>query len=92
MLKSEELMCAIMNFGRRDIQDFVARSRDMGDALTYLRVERNFAILKAMSFVTTNSVDFERKTAFPSNPDQATDQNQLKHHQIRNPVFHLDVS
>ena len=92
MLKSEELMYAIVNFGRRDIQEFVARSRDMSDALTYLRVERNLAILKAMSFVTTNSVDFERKVDFPSNPDQATGQNQLGHHQVRNPVFHLDVS
>jgi len=29
---------------------------------------------------------------FPSNPDQAAGQNQLGHHQVRNPVFHLDVS
>ena len=61
MVGNKELMQCLMDYGRGIPQDFVMRSRDINDVIYYLRVEREFEILKLTSFVTTNLINFERK-------------------------------
>jgi hypothetical protein len=65
MLISEELMSGIEQYGRWNVQEFVAGSQDMMDVLTYLRAERILEMTKVMSFVTVDSVNFERRTGLP---------------------------
>jgi hypothetical protein len=60
-----ELMQWIEEFGRWNVQEFVAWSQDMMDVLIYLRAERILEMNKAMSFVTADSVNFEKRTSFP---------------------------
>jgi len=62
MLKVEELMGGMIQYGRCNIQDAVARSQDIGDTLSYLRVERFLEMVKATSFITTDLVGFVSKT------------------------------
>ncbi len=62
MLKGEELLMGIEQYGRWSMQEFVVRSQEMTDVLTYLRAERALAIVRAISFVTADSVSFERKS------------------------------
>ena len=64
MVNTEELACGLMMFGRGNIQGIVARSNDVHDALTYLRVEQGIELARVTPFVTTNSLTFERKKAF----------------------------
>jgi hypothetical protein len=71
MIRNEELMQFLLHYGRGMSQDFVTRSDDINDVIYYLRVEREFEILKVTSFVTTNLVNFEKRTSFPSGPHQA---------------------
>jgi len=66
MLISEELMSAIEQYGRGNVQEFVAGSQDMMDVLIYLRAERILEMTKVMPFVTVDSVNFERRTGLPS--------------------------
>ena len=61
MVVSEELMCALIAFGRRNVQDFVARSRNVSDATTYLLAELSLELARVTSFKTTDLVTFERK-------------------------------
>ena len=75
MLIGVELMQAIEQFGRWNVQEFVAGSQDMMDVLIYLRAERILEMTKVMSFVTEDSVNFERRTGLPStarSEDKAT--------------------
>jgi len=85
MLIGEELMLGIEQYGRWNIQEFVARTQDMMDVLTYLRVERILEMFKVMSFVTVDSVSFERKTNLPSTPDEIRGQRQDWEPQIYRP-------
>ena len=48
MLISEELMLGIEQYGRWNIQEFVAESQDMMDVLIYLRAERILEMSKVM--------------------------------------------
>jgi hypothetical protein len=64
MVNTEELACGLMMFGRGNIQGIVARSNDIADAVTYLRVEQGIELARVTPFVTTNSLTFERKKAF----------------------------
>ena len=64
MVGSEELMCALITYGRWSLQDILARSRDVSDATTYLMVELNLDFARVTSFKTTDSVTFERKEVF----------------------------
>jgi len=64
MLTGGELMQSIEQFGRWNVQEFVAKSRYLSDVLTYLKVERSLELAKAMPFVTSDSVSFERRTVF----------------------------
>jgi hypothetical protein len=71
MIGNEELMQCLICYGRGIAQDFVTRSHNINDAIYYLRVERWFEILKLTSFGTTNLINFERRTVFPTNSHQA---------------------
>jgi hypothetical protein len=62
MLMGEELMRGIEQYGRWNMQEFVARSQEMIDVLTYLRAERVLEIFKVISFITVDSVNFSRRT------------------------------
>jgi len=66
VLTGVELMQGIEQFGRWNIQEFVARSQDTKDVLTYLRAERVLEMVKAMPFMTADLVVFERRTNLPS--------------------------
>jgi hypothetical protein len=65
MLTGVELIQWIEQFGRWNVQEFVAKSRDMRDVLTYLKVERSLEFGKAMLFVTADSVSFKKRTSLP---------------------------
>jgi hypothetical protein len=52
-------------------QDFVTRSDNINDVIYYLRVECEFEVLKLTSFVTTNLVNFERRTGVFSGSHEA---------------------
>jgi hypothetical protein len=66
MLIGVELMQGIEQFGRWNVQEFVAGSQDMMDVLIYLRAERILEMTKVMSFVTEDSINFERRAGLPS--------------------------
>jgi hypothetical protein len=59
-------MQGIEQFGRWNIQEFIARSQDAKDVVAYLRAERVLEMVKAMPFVTADLVVFERRTDLPS--------------------------
>jgi hypothetical protein len=61
MLTGIELMKWIEHFGRCQVQEFVAKRQDTRDILTYLRAQRSLEMVKAMPFVTADSVSFERR-------------------------------
>ncbi|HXX34756.1 MAG TPA: hypothetical protein VEM15_09810 [Thermodesulfobacteriota bacterium] len=65
MLTGAELMQWIEQFGRWNVQDFLAKSQDMRDVLTYLRVERVLEMVKVMPFVTADTISFEKRASFP---------------------------
>jgi hypothetical protein len=85
MLIGEELILGIEQYGRWNVQEFVARSKDVTDVLTYLRAERILEMFKGMCFVTTDSVRFERKIDLWSSPDGIKGQNQYWEEQIYKP-------
>jgi len=85
MLIGEELILGIEQYGRWNIQEFIARSQDMVDVLTYLRAERILEMFKGMSFVTIDSVRFERKTDLWSSPDGIQGQKQYWEQEIYRP-------
>ena len=62
MFMSDEFMRGIEHYGRWHIQEFVARSQEMIDVLTYLRAERTLEMFKAASFMTVDSVHFLKRT------------------------------
>ena len=70
MLTGVELMQWIEQFGRWNVQEFVAKSQDMRDVLIYLRAERSLELAKGMPFVTVDLVSFESRTSFPAISDE----------------------
>ena len=64
MVGSEELMCALMTFGRGSVQDLVARSSDVSDTRTYLLAELNFELARVTSFKTVDLMNFEKRDVF----------------------------
>jgi len=62
MFMGEDLMQGIEQYGRWNMQEFVARSQEMMDVLTYLRAERTLEMFKVVSFITVDSVHFSRRT------------------------------
>ena len=75
MIRNEELIQCLICYGRETMQGFVTRSRNINDAIYYLRLERCLEILKLTSFVTENLINFERRTAFPYNIHQTLQDN-----------------
>ncbi len=65
MLAGVELMKWIEQCGRRSVLELIVESQDMRDVLTYLKAERNLEFGKMVSFVTSDSFRFEKKTGFP---------------------------
>jgi hypothetical protein len=63
VLTGIELMQWIEHFGRWNVQEFVVESQDIGDVLTYLRAERVLEMVKAMPFMTADTVSFEKRTS-----------------------------
>jgi uncharacterized protein YrrD len=61
MMRYEELMSGLIRFGRGNVHDFIVRSNDVNDAVTYLWVELGFDLARVSSFETTNLVTFEKK-------------------------------
>jgi len=76
MLVGEELLLGIEQYGRWSMQEIVVRSQEMTDVLTYLRAERILAMVRAISFVTVDSVSFERKTDILPNSDETREEGQ----------------
>jgi hypothetical protein len=72
MVTAEELTYGIMRFGRGNIQDLVVRSKHMSDAISYLRVERGFELARIASFITMDSVTFEKKVPFRATSNWVT--------------------
>jgi len=70
MLKGKELIFGMEQYGRWNVQEFVARSRDITDVVTYLKVERIFEMFSAATFITKDSVNFERRTGLPFLTDE----------------------
>jgi hypothetical protein len=71
MIINDDLMQFLTSYGRGISQDFVTRSDNINDVIYYLRVERDFEILKLTSFVTTNLIHFEKRTSYSSPSGQA---------------------
>lgn len=63
-------MRGIEHFGRWHTQEFVARSQEMIDVLTYLRAERALEMFKVVSFTTVDSIHFSKRT----NPSPISDE------------------
>ncbi len=61
MLTDVELMQWIDHFGRWNVQEFVAKSQDIRDVLTYLRAEGTLELAKAMKFMTSDTVSFQKE-------------------------------
>jgi hypothetical protein len=61
VLTGRQLIQWIEDFGRWNVQEFVAKRQDMGDVITYLRAERNLELAKVTTFVTSDSIGFERE-------------------------------
>jgi hypothetical protein len=70
MLKGKELIFGMELYGRWNVQEFVTRSRDITDVVTYLKVERIFEMFSAAKFITKDSVNFERRTGLPFLTDE----------------------
>ena len=73
MMKGEDLMLGLVCWGRSTVQDFVARSQDVTDVINYLHAERGMEIARKISFVTTDTVTFERKEFFRTASEKPQD-------------------
>ncbi len=70
MFTGEELIQWIEHFGRGNVQELVAKRRDMWDVITYLRAERNLELAKATVFVTDDLASFEKRTNLTPAPEE----------------------
>jgi len=74
MLMDEELLRGIEQYGRWNVQEFVARSQEVIDVLAYLRAERTFRMFKVVSFITVDSIHFLRKTNLSPISDESEEE------------------
>ena len=88
-MRYEELMSGLMLFGRRNVHDFVVRSNDVNDALTYLWVELGFELARVSSFETTNLVTFEKKEVLRYTLYQPQNRN---HQSISQNITHAEIN
>ncbi len=63
MLTDVELIEWIDHFGRGNVQELIAERKDVCDVITYLRAERSLELAKAVVFVTSDLVRFEKEEA-----------------------------
>jgi len=63
MFTGEELMERIEHFGRRNVQELVAKRQDMWSVISYLRAEKNIQLAKGMVFVTDDLASFEKRAS-----------------------------
>ena len=66
MVGSVELIGYLIRYGRAPVQDFVAKSQNVTDAVHYIRAEQYFEIARLTSFVTGDLTNFEKRPAFGS--------------------------
>ena len=71
MFSDIELMQWIQQFGRWNVQEFVAQIQDVSNVLAYLRAERSLEFAKIVPFVTVDSVNFQKRTGLPSIAEEA---------------------
>ncbi len=62
MLIGEEFVRGLEHYGRWHMQEYVARSQEITDVLTYLRAERILEMFRAASYLTVDSIHFLRRT------------------------------
>ena len=82
MLMGEEWLQGIEHFGRWHVQEFVARSQEIMDVLTYLRAERTLEMFKVVSFITVDSIHFSRRTNLSPVSDEVTETSQQGEQEI----------
>ncbi len=61
MFRYDELVFGLIRFGRGNVLDFITRSKDVNDAVTYLRAELGFNLARVSFFETPNLGTFEKK-------------------------------
>jgi hypothetical protein len=87
MIRNEDLMQFLTSYGRGMSQDFVTRSENINDVIYYLRLEREFEILRVTSFVTTNLIHFEKRAVLSFAPGRiSVDEDGEEIFDIDNPV------
>ncbi len=62
VLTDVELIEWIDHFGRGNVQDLIAKRKDVWDVITYLRAERSLELARGVAFVTDDLACFEKRT------------------------------
>ncbi len=63
VLTDIELIEWIDHFGRGNVQDLIAKRKDIWDVITYLRAERSLELARGIAFVTGDLASFEKRTS-----------------------------
>jgi len=63
VLTDVELIEWIDHFGRRNVQELIAKRKDVWDVIAYLRAERSLELARGVAFVTSDWVNFEKGEA-----------------------------
>ncbi len=58
-----ELIEWIDHFGRGNVQELIAKRKDIWDVIAYLRAERSLELARGVAFVTSDLVNFEKGEA-----------------------------
>jgi len=61
MMGYEELISGLIKFGRGNVQEFVIRSENLNDAISYLWAELLFDLNQYSTFKTKDLLNFEKK-------------------------------
>ncbi len=63
VLTDIELIEWIDHFGRGNVQELIAKRKDVWDVITYLRAERSLELAKGVAFVTDDLASFKKRTS-----------------------------
>ncbi len=63
VLTDVELIEWIDHFGRGNVQELIAKKKDVCDVITYLRAERNLELDRGVAFVTDDLTSFKKRTS-----------------------------
>ena len=63
VLTDIELIEWIDHFGRRNVQELIAKRKGVWDVIAYLRAERSLELARGVAFVTSDLVNFEKGAA-----------------------------